>query len=280
MADWNAAQYLKFEDERTRAARDLLARVPPGEYASIVDLGCGPGNSTELLIERFPESEVIGVDRSPDMLRQARQRLPGVELVEADIATWTPSGRERLIFANAVFQWVPDHERVMRRLFEAHAPAGVLAIQMPDNTGEPSHAAIGDVAASRDWGPALDAAVRQRSALPPVATYYDLLAPVARRVDIWHAVYNHVLDDVPAIVEWVKGTRLRPCLDALEGAARDEYVAERSLDRSAKTTRRGDSVAASEFLAAYTERLGAFYPRRADGKILLRFPRLFIVATR
>jgi trans-aconitate 2-methyltransferase len=254
--DWNAAQYLKFEDERTRAARDLLARVPPGEYPSIVDLGCGPGNSTELLIERFPDAELAGVDRSPDMLRQARQRLPGVEFVEADLAAWTPSGRERLIFANAVFQWVPDRERVMRRLFEALPAGGVLAVQMPDNTSEPSHAAIADVAASRDWGPALAAAVRERSALPPVADYYDLLAPVARRVDIWHAIYNHVLADVPAIVEWVKGTRLRPCLDALEGAARDE------------------------FLAAYTERLAAFYPPRADGKILLRFPRLFIVAQR
>jgi trans-aconitate 2-methyltransferase len=254
--DWNAAQYLKFEDERTRAARDLLARVPPGEYPVIVDLGCGPGNSTELLIERFPEAEVIGVDRSPDMLRQARQRLPGIEFVEADLSTWTPTGRERLIFANAVFQWVPDREQVMRRLLDALPPGGVLAVQMPDNTSEPSHAAIADVAASRDWGPALEAAVRERSALPSPASYYDLLAPAARRVDIWHAIYNHVLADVPAIVEWVKGTRLRPCLDALEGAARDE------------------------FLAAYTERLATLYPQRVDGKILLRFPRLFIVALR
>lgn len=256
MADWNAAQYLKFEDERTRAARDLLARVPPGDYPSIVDLGCGPGNSTELLIERFPDAAIIGVDRSPDMLRQAAQRLPGVEFIEADLGSWTPGGAERLIFANAVFQWVPDHQLVMRRLFEALPPAGVLAVQMPDNTSEPSHAAISDVAASRDWGPALEAAVRERSALPSADSYYDLLAPLARRVDIWHAVYNHVLADVPAIVEWVKGTRLRPCLDALEGAARDE------------------------FLAAYTERLAAFYPPRADGRILLRFPRLFIVAVR
>jgi len=254
--DWNAAQYLKFEDERTRAARDLLARVPPGEYPVIVDLGCGPGNSTELLIERFPEAEVVGVDRSPDMLRQARQRLPGIEFVEADLSTWTPTGHERLIFANAVFQWVPDREQVMRRLLDALPPGGVLAVQMPDNTSEPSHAAIADVAASRDWGPALEAAVRERSALPSPASYYDLLAPAARRVDIWHAIYNHVLADVPAIVEWVKGTRLRPCLDALEGAARDE------------------------FLAAYTERLATLYPQRVDGKILLRFPRLFIVALR
>jgi trans-aconitate 2-methyltransferase len=260
--DWNAAQYLKFEDERTRAARDLLARVPPGDYPSIVDLGCGPGNSTELLIERFPGARIVGVDRSPDMLRQARQRLPGVEFVEADIASWTPrpprngGGGERLIFANAVFQWVPDREPVMRRLFEALPAGGVLAVQMPDNTSEPSHAAIADVAASREWGPALDAAVRERSAVPSAASYYDLIAPLARRVDIWHAIYNHVLADVPAIVEWVKGTRLRPCLDALEGAARDE------------------------FLAAYTERLAAFYPPRADGRILLRFPRLFIVAVR
>jgi trans-aconitate 2-methyltransferase len=129
-------------------------------------------------------------------------------------------------------------------------------VQMPDNTSEPSHAAIADVAASRDWGPALDEAVRERSALPPPAAYYDLLAPLARRVDIWHAIYNHVLPDVAAIVEWVKGTRLRPCLDALHGTARDE------------------------FLAAYTGRIAAFYPPRADGKILLRFPRLFIVALR
>jgi trans-aconitate 2-methyltransferase len=256
MGDWNAAQYLKFEDERTRAARDLLARVPPGDYPSIVDLGCGPGNSTELLIERFPGAEVAGVDRSPDMLRQAKERLPRLRFTQADLAAWTPEGHERLIFANAVFQWVPDRDRVMRRLLDALPPGGVMAIQMPDNTSEPSHEAIADVAASRDWGPALDAAVRERSALRPPADYYDLLAPAARRVDIWHAIYNHVLDDVPAIVEWVKGTRLRPCLDALQGAAREE------------------------FLAAYTARLGAFYPPRADGKILLRFPRLFIVATR
>jgi trans-aconitate 2-methyltransferase len=256
MGDWNAAQYLKFEDERTRAASDLLARVPPGEYASVVDLGCGPGNSTELLIERFPEAEVAGVDRSPDMLRQARQRLPGIQFTEADLSAWTPSGHERLIFANAVFQWVPDRERVMRRLLEALPPGGVMAVQMPDNTSEPSHQAIEEVAAARDWGPALAAAVRERSALPSAAEYYDLLAPAARRLDIWHGVYYHVLDDVPAIVEWVKGSRLRPCLDALDGPAREAFV------------------------AAYTLRLADFYPPRVDGKVLLRFPRLFIVATR
>jgi trans-aconitate 2-methyltransferase len=144
----------------------------------------------------------------------------------------------------------------MRRLLEALPAGGVMAVQMPDNTSEPSHAAIADVAVSRDWGPALDAAIRARPPLPAAADYYDLLTPAARRLDIWHAIYNHVLDDVPAIVEWVKGTRLRPCLDALEGSARDE------------------------FLAAYTARLADLYPPRADGKILLRFPRLFIVTTR
>jgi trans-aconitate 2-methyltransferase len=256
MGDWNAAQYLKFEDERTRAASDLLARVPPGDYPSIVDLGCGPGNSTELLIERFPDADVAGVDRSPDMLRQARERLPRVRFTEADLATWMPAGHERLIFANAVYQWEPTRERVMRRLLEALPSGGVLAVQMPDNTSEPSHQAIEDVAASRDWGPALDAAVRERSALPSAAEYYDLLASAASRLDIWHAIYYHVLADVPAIVEWVKGSRLRPCLDALDGAAREQFV------------------------AAYTTRLADFYPPRADGKILLRFPRLFIVATR
>ena len=135
----------------------------------------------------------------------------------------------------------------MRRLLEALPPGGVLAVQMPDNTSEPSHQAIEEVAAQR-LGPALAAAVRERLALPPAADYYDLLAPAARRVDIWHAIYNHVLEDVPAIVEWVKGSRLRPCLDALDGAAREAFV------------------------AAYTARLADLYPRRVDGKISSAFP--------
>ena len=138
MEDWSARQYLKFEDERTRPPRDLLAQVPLQRPRLVVDLGCGPGNSTELLAERFPHSEIVGLDSSPDMLRMARERLLKCNFVEADIATWTPDPGTDLIFGNAVMQWLPDHPAIMRRLLEAMPQGGVLAIQMPDNTREPA----------------------------------------------------------------------------------------------------------------------------------------------
>src|SRR4051812_44494980 len=144
--DWSAAQYLKFEDERTRPPRDLLAQVPLHSPERVVDLGCGPGNSTELLIERFPDAEVIGVDSSPDMLRQARARLPRCLFVEGDLSTWLPEQRTDLLFGNAVFHWVPDHPQVLARLLRSLPPDGVLAVQMPDNTNEPALALMETVA--------------------------------------------------------------------------------------------------------------------------------------
>ena len=254
--DWSARQYLKFEDERTRPPRDLLAQVPLRQARRVVDLGCGPGNSTELLAERFPDAEVIGLDSSPDMLRQARGRLPGCAFDQAELATWSPHERTDLLFANAVLQWVPDHTEVLRRLVRALPAGGVLAVQMPDNTGEPALALMREVA---DTGPfagrsALDHAAR--ADLPTPGAYYDLLKPECAHLDIWHTVYNHLLAGPEAIVEWFKGSALRPFLTALDADAR------------------------ASFLAVYTARIAQAYPARFDGQVLLRFPRLFIVAVR
>jgi trans-aconitate 2-methyltransferase len=256
MSDWSAALYLRFEDERTRPPRDLLAQVPLAHPRRIFDLGCGPGNSTELIIARYPQAEMTGLDSSPDMLRQARQRLPECAFEQADLATWSPPAGTDLLFANAVFQWVPDHPAVLRRLLEALPSGGVLAVQMPDNTDEPALALMRQVAGAGPWS--ANAAVNHagRDELPRPVGYYDLLKPACSRLDIWHTVYNHVMGSPEAIVEWFKGSALRPFLAAL------------------------DAKMGSEFVAAYTAEIKRAYPPCFDGQRLLRFPRLFIVAVR
>src|ERR1700732_507705 len=146
MSDWNANQYLKFEEERTRPPRDLIAQIPLARAERVVDLGCGPGNSTELLVARYPDAEVIGLDSSPDMLAQARARLTQCAFVQADLVSWTPRERTDLLFANASFQWLPGHQSVLRRMLQALAVGGVLAVQMPDNMDEPALALMSQVA--------------------------------------------------------------------------------------------------------------------------------------
>jgi len=256
MNDWNAGQYLRFEDERTRPSRDLLAQVPLTNPRTVADLGCGPGNSTALLAERFPAAQVIGVDSSPEMLSEARARLPSCAFVQADIVHWqAPEGTE-LLFANAVLQWVPDHPAVLRRLAQALSAGGVLAAQMPDNTKEPALALMEEVAKQGPWAdhPAMASAGRCDLAKPEY--YYDLLKPICGHVEIWHTVYNHVMQGHQGIVEWFKGSALRPFLSALDTQMRDA------------------------FLAAYLAGLQRHYSCCFDGKVLLRFPRLFMVAMR
>ena len=204
MTDWSPSQYLKFQDERSRPARDLLAAVPLQSAQCVVDLGCGPGNSTELLARRYPEAELIGIDSSPDMLVAARKRLPRARFVEADLADWRPDILVDLIFANAVFQWVPNHLDVLARLVEALPSGAVLAVQMPDNLAEPSHRLMRAVAASSRWAEKLSPAAGLRDELPPPSAYYDRLKPDAACVDVWHTIYNHALAGAGAIVEWLK----------------------------------------------------------------------------
>jgi trans-aconitate 2-methyltransferase len=256
MADWDAQQYLKFEDERTRAARDLLAQIPVAAARGVVDVGCGPGNSTELLARRWPQARITGIDTSADMLRQARERLPGHTFIEANVSHWAPPVGTDVVFANAIFQWVPDHLNQLKRLTAALPTGGVLAVQMPDNMDEPSHVMMREVAQLPQFQERLALVLEARGELPKPGAYYDALRPLCQRLDIWHTVYNHVLDDAGAIVEWVKGTGLRPFLDPLDAPER------------------------KEFLEAYKARIAASYPPQADGKVLLRFPRLFLVVVK
>lgn len=256
MADWNPALYSRFEDERTRPARELLARVALEAPRLAYDLGCGPGNSTELLTSRWPGAEVIGTDNSEAMLASARKRLPGVAFEFSDIATWRPGRTPDLIYANASLQWVLAHENVFPRLFDALAPGGVLAVQMPDNLTEPTHLLMEETAHAGPWKAAFEAQSVRRQPLPPPSTYYSRLIGKAARVDIWHTAYNHPMADAAAIVEWVKGTGLRPYLDHAGAEHRDA------------------------FLADYLGRVEKAYPKMSDGRVLLRFPRIFTVAVK
>jgi trans-aconitate 2-methyltransferase len=256
MADWSAAQYLRFEAERTRPAADLLARVPDGSIDRIADLGCGPGNSTELLRDRFPGATIIGVDSSDDMLAKARARLPGVAFEKADIVRWRPEAPLDLIFANAVMQWVPGHLAAMVRLIGELAPGGILAAQMPDNLDQPSHVLMREVAGRAPFSAKLAGAAAAREGIGSFADYYAALAPVCAGIDVWRTTYVHALGGPDAIVDWVAGTGLRPFLAPL---APDERQA---------------------FLAQYRDEIAAAYPPLADGRVLLPFPRLFVVAVR
>lgn len=256
MRDWNPALYGRFEDERTRPAAELLARVPLAAPRLLVDLGCGPGNSTELLWRRYPEAQILGVDNSPAMLGAARQRLPTLAFEPGDITSWMPAIPPDLVYANAALQWVADHEALLPRLLGLLAPGGALAVQMPDNLDEPSHRLMRETAAEPRFASWLGAAAALRTPILSAQRYYDLLATQAQ-VDVWRTTYYHRMDDAAAIVTWLRATGLRPFLDALPTPQLQ-----------------------ADFLADYERRIAAAYAARADGSRLLAFPRLFIVAQR
>jgi trans-aconitate 2-methyltransferase len=254
---WDAQQYLRFAGERTRPAFDLLQRLPEQlEPRRIIDLGCGTGEITLALKRRWPEAEVSGLDSAPAMLAKARALGDEVEWIEADIARWSPERPFDLIFSNAALQWLDGHEALFVRLVEALAPQGLLAVQMPRNYEAPSHRLMRETAAQAPWGDRLRALIRTEPVLRP-ERYYALLAPRASALDLWETEYLHVLEGETPVLDWVKGTGLRPLIDAL--AEPQERAA---------------------FIAQYQARLAEAYPRRPDGKTLFPFRRLFLVARR
>lgn len=257
-SDWNSAQYLKFGDQRTIPVRDLLAKVPLTAPKRVIDLGCGPGNSTAVLKERYPHAEITGMDSSTDMLDKARITLPDLDFIQADLGSYQPEQPADLLFSNAVFHWLPTQQRmpIMQRLLEKQVPGGVLAIQVPDNADEPSHTMMRGTARQGPWKAELG---KRKPALSRFLTphkLYNALKPLCSSVDIWKINYFHVLEDHRAIVEWVRGTGLRPFLDPLPNHQRER------------------------FLQIYHEKLQRAYAPLEDGKVMLRYPRLFIVAVR
>lgn len=255
MPHWNPDQYLKFADERTRPCRDLARAVQLLNPQNIIDLGCGPGNSTEVLLKYWPQATIVGLDNSAEMIKMAREKYPQLEWQQADIANWHAAERYDLVFSNAALQWLPDHARLLPHLLQQVKPGGALAIQMPNNLHHPGHQAMRELSTSLPWQSYFSNPVRQWHVHEP-AFYYDVLSPHASRLDLWLSKYFQVLPDPEAIVEWYKGTGLRPFLEQIPP---DQQ---------------------SHFLGDYLQLITKAYPRQADGKILFPFLRLFVVAYR
>lgn len=250
---WDPSQYARFSGPRMQPGLDLLARLPDLPARSVVDLGCGAGGLTELLARRFPGARVVGVDSSEEMLRKARQGSPRVSFELGDLARWSPPQPVDVLFSNAAYQWVPGHEELFPRLLGCVAEGGVFAAQMPRNFGAPSHVLLREVADLPRFRGRIQ--LRSEPVFPP-ERYYELLSPHAHQVELWETEYLHVLEGEDPVYQWTRGTAMLPVMAALEGAELDAFTEE------------------------YRARLRAAYPRRADGKTLFPFRRLFVLARR
>ncbi len=257
---WDPQQYLKFSDHRLRPALELLERVPLESPHLIYDLGCGDGQMARLMAERWPAAQVYGLDNSPQMLEKAGAEPGRVEWIEADAQTWQPSQPPDLIYSNATLQWLDGHQSLFPRLFGSLAPGGCLAVQMPLSWGMPSHRLMRETLADggADGTPLGTENLRQAVAhkwVEDAGDYYDLLVGHASSLDIWETEYLQVLAGDDPVLEWVKGTGLRPILNALEDGDREIFLAE------------------------YARRLRGAYPAKSDGRTLYPFRRLFLIAT-
>ncbi len=251
---WDPNQYLTYADERGRPFFDLLQRVGATDPQTVVDLGCGPGNLTVALAERWPNAVVRGVDSSVEMI-EAAPRRDRVSFEVGDLRGWADEpGEVDVLLSNATLQWVPGHLDLLPALGQRVAPGGWFAFQVPGNFVEPSHAIRTELAAEKRYAEHLDG-VAVPSSHDPV-DYYHALAPHGWQVDAWETTYLHVLRGADAVFEWVRGTGARPTLQALpEGGLREEFTEE------------------------FRRRLAAAYPDHGGG-VLLPFRRIFVVARR
>jgi trans-aconitate 2-methyltransferase len=253
VSDWNPSNYLRFADYRTRPASELASRVRVTAPQRVIDLGCGPGNSTQVLRDRWPDACVLGFDSSPDMIAAAREGYPDDTWELGDIGEWSSDERFDVVFSNAALQWVSDHTSLVPRLFGQVAAGGAFAFQIPSRTFSAIQDLIDEVAGDAAWASFMQAAKSALTIEEP-EVYYDLLAPLANGVDMWETIYHQVMESPDAIVEWISSTGLRPYLDAL------------------------DETAQRRFVSRLVERVRASYPQRSDGMVLFPFRRISVIA--
>ena len=250
MSDWNSELYLRFKQQRTQPAIDLASRLNGCHPVKVADIGCGPGNSTAILRSFFAESEIVGIDSSPNMIEKASVEHPELSFRLCDIHE-LQNGYD-LLFSNACLQWIPNHKALLPELMSRLNPGGTLAVQVPCNAQEPLYRIIGEVAGESKWG--LENIVLEPNDVLTSEEYYDILSGCSASFDLWETVYYHALPSHQALVDWVKGTRLRPYLNLL-----------------------GEKQAAL-FESEILTRTANAYSTMKNGSVILRFKRLFFTA--
>jgi trans-aconitate 2-methyltransferase len=253
---WDPQQYLKFERERTQPAIDLAARIAVANPRRVIDLGCGPGNSTAVLHRSWPDAEITGLDSDEEMLRAARRDYPRHDWLQQDAASWETHGGYDIVFSNAMLQWLPDHAAAINRWFQAVETDGALAVQLPSHFRSAIHQHIVEVADEPEWRDQLAPAKRLLFAKDP-GDYYNILSPLSNHIDLWSTEYIHILPRAEDIIEWMRGTGLRPYLAALNSEEEGK-----------------------RFEAEVLARVKKSYPPQADGRVLFPFRRLFFIAYR
>lgn len=260
ISDWNAQQYDDFAEQRQQAARDLIAAIPTlpnaNDRLKITDLGCGSGLSTSLLVERWRDAEVKGIDQSPDMLAQATKRVPHALFEQGDVANFKANIPQDLILANASLHWLPDHRKLFPHLAQQLVSGGTLAVQMPNTLPEPSHQLMSELAHKPAFAEHLSNLNSDREDLLTPTDYYDVLASVCEGIKLWETRYHHILDGPQEILRWFATTGLKPYLEMLPKQKRPDFEKQ------------------------YIDAIERHYPSTRDGKVLLRLPRFFIIARR
>jgi trans-aconitate 2-methyltransferase len=222
-----------------------------------MDIGCGPANSTEVLAQRYPEARVSGLDSDADMIEAARRRMPQGDFTLGSLDDWAPDTAYDVILSNAVLHWIPEHAALLPRLAGYLAPGGTLAIQMPNNLLQASHLAMCEIAGRPEWAHKLSPDMARRTPIHEPAWYFEVLQPHCTAIDIWQTTYcHHLRGGIDEIVEWFKGSALRPFLAVLDDGEK------------------------AQFMGEYRAAIARAYPTLKDGSTLLPFPRMFIAATR
>ncbi len=254
MGVWNSQEYLRFKNERTQPSIDLVNRIPMTNPKSIIDIGCGPGNSSNVLHERFYEARILGVDNSEDMINTAENDYPQLEFLLHDASKGFNYINEKfdIVFSNACIQWIPDHKNLLKNMMNLLNEDGFMAIQTPMNYDEPIHKIIGMLASSDKWKDKFDEPRIFYNLTP--SEYYDLLSEISSDFNMWNTTYFHRMTSHQSIMDWYKGTGLRPYLSALNYVDRANFEHD-VLDEVIKA-----------------------YPVQMNGEIIFRFPRLFFIA--